>query len=292
MFVRVNKFIINLFSRRSRITVVAVSLFVLGFLGFLDYKSGDYSLIVFYLVPVSLVAWFVSRPTGLAFCALTLITRFVADQSSGLFISSSSASLHYWNMVIEFLFLLIMSVLFSTLRNTLEKEKALASTDPLTGALNRRSFFDLAEYELNRSRRYRQPFTVAYIDLDNFKKVNDCLGHHIGDALLVTVISTITTHIRSTDILARLGGDEFVLLLPETHAEAGRAFLEKLHSNMQAAMDGKNWPVSFSIGAISYADTPQTVDEVVQQADALMYNVKHSGRNRLLFKDANEVTNG
>ena len=292
MFLRFNSFIINLFSPRSKVTVAAVSFLVLSFLGYIDYKSGDYSLIVFYLVPVSLVAWFVSRPAGLAFCVLTLLTRFAADQSSSLFVLHRSASLHYWNMVIEFLFLLIMSVLFSTLRSTLEKEKTLASTDSLTGTLNRRSFFDLAEYELHRSRRYKQPFTVAYIDIDNFKMINDCLGHHIGDELLITVVSTISAHIRSTDILARLGGDEFVLLLPETHAEAGRVFLEKLHSNMQSAMDGKNWPVSFSIGAISYADTPDSIDLVVQQADALMYEVKHSGRNRLLFKDANEVTNG
>jgi len=291
MFLRINKFIINLFSPRSKATVIAVSLLALCILGFLDYMTGDYSLIVFYLVPVSLVAWFVSRPAGLFFCVLTLITRLSADQASGL-LRLDKASLHYWNIVVEFAFLLIMSVLFSTLRNTLEKEKTLASTDPLTGALNRRSFFDLAEYELNRSRRYKQPFTVAYIDLDNFKKVNDSLGHHVGDTLLVTVVSTIMAHIRSTDILSRLGGDEFVLLLPETHSEAGKVFLEKLHANMQAAMDGKNWPVSFSIGALSYADAPESVDEVVQQADELMYAVKHSGRNRLLFKDISEVTNG
>jgi diguanylate cyclase (GGDEF)-like protein len=260
-------------------------------LGFLDYITGDYSLIVFYLVPVSLVAWFVGRPSGLFFCFLTLITRYIADKASGLF-SSNIAPLHYWNVIVEFMFLVIMSLLFSALRKTLEKEKTLASTDPMTGALNRRSFFDLAEYELNRSRRYKQSFTIAYIDLDNFKKVNDRLGHHTGDELLVTIVSTIMSHIRSTDILSRFGGDEFVLLLPDTHTEAAQRFLEKLRINMLEAMNRNNWPVTFSIGAISYLSAPESIDEIIQEADSLMYEVKNSGKDRLLLKDASEVTNG
>lgn len=291
MFIRIHKTIINLLSPRSKATVIVVNLLVLGILGYCDYATGDYSLIVFYLIPVSLVAWFVTRSGGLVFCLLTLFTRYFADEASGSF-RFSTAPLHYWNIIVEFLFLIIMSLLFSTLRSNLEKEKTLASTDPMTGALNRRSFFDLAEYELNRSRRYKQAFTVAYIDIDDFKKVNDRLGHHTGDELLMTVVDTIMKHIRSTDILSRFGGDEFVLLLPETAMEAAEAFLDKLMANMQQAMDLNNWPVSFSIGAISYHTAPDSIDNVIQLADALMYEVKRSGKNRLLIKDSNEVTNG
>ena len=291
MLIRIHNTMINLFSTQSRITLVALSIVTLFCLGYLDYVTGDYSLIVFYLFPVSLVAWFVSRSYGLLFCFLTLITRVTADGASGL-LSEKIARLHYWNITVEFLFLLVMSLLFSALRSNLDKEKALASTDPLTGALNRRSFFDLAEYEINRSRRYKQPFTIAYIDLDNFKGINDHLGHSTGDRLLTTVVTTIMSQIRSTDILSRLGGDEFVLLLPETYTDAARTFLEKLHASMQKAMDDNRWPVSFSIGAISYQNAPVTIDEVIQQADALMYVAKHSSKDRLVFKNADEVDNG
>jgi diguanylate cyclase (GGDEF)-like protein len=291
MFLRIHKAIIETFSARSPATVFAISMILLVLLGWLDYVTGDYSLIVFYLIPVSLMAWFVTRTGGLMFCLLALVTRFCADAAASNF-SLHSARIHYWNEFIEFLFLVIMSLLFSFLRRSLDSEKARANTDPLTGALNRRSFFGLAEYELNRSRRYDLPYTLAYIDLDNFKNVNDRYGHHTGDELLSMVAKTIADNIRSTDILARLGGDEFVLLLPETRSEAALAFLTKIHEHLQKTMTSNNWPVSFSIGSVTYLRAPATVDEVVCRADMLMYEVKRSGKNRLLHLEATEANNG
>ena len=183
--------------------------------GWLDIVTGDYSLIIFYQIPVSIAVWFVSKYFGILFCFLAVAVRIVVEESSTAFYFSHS-TLHYWNELIEFLFLLIMSVLFSALKTNLENEKTLSSHDPLTGALNCRSFFDLAEYEVHRSHRYDLPLTVAYIDLDRFKEINDNMGHKTGDEVLVTVVSTIKANIRNTDILARFGGDEFVILLPAT----------------------------------------------------------------------------
>ena len=235
---------------------------ILLFLGCLDLITGDYSLIVFYLIPVSLAAWFVNKQSGLLFCLLVIVVRFVADEGFRASISTYSV-LHYWNELVEFLFLIIMSLLFSALKNNYENEKELASRDPLTNTLNRRSFFDLAEHEINRSQRYNLQLTVAFIDLDNFKIVNDQLGHQIGDELLIDVVSTISSNIRSTDILARFGGDEFVILLPDTPGDAAKKFLEKMHENLDRAMALKGWPVSFSIGAATYFNVPSTVDEVI-----------------------------
>jgi diguanylate cyclase (GGDEF)-like protein len=204
----------------------------------------------------------------------------------------NNASLHYWNLFIEFLFLLIMSLLFSALRKNLDSEKARANTDPLTGALNRRAFFDIAQYELNRSHRYEHPTTIAYIDLDNFKEINDHQGHAVGDNLLITVTKTISSNIRNTDILSRFGGDEYVIMLPETPTDAASAILEKIHRQLNQAMSAHNWQVSFSIGAITYLKTPPGVDEVIKEADMLMYEVKRSGKNRLLHIEATEAANG
>ena len=291
MLFRIHKKTVDLFSSRSSITVIFISLMLLAMLGWIDYLTGDYSMIVFYLIPVSLVAWFVTWYSGLFFCLLALMTRFIADEVSSSF-SLNNAKLHYWNLFIEFLFLLIMCLLFSALRKNLDSEKTRASTDSLTGALNRRAFFDIAEYELNRSQRYKHATTIAYIDLDNFKGINDRLGHTIGDNLLVTVTKTITSNIRSSDILSRFGGDEFVILLPETKTEAAAAFLGKIQNQLNQAMAAKNWPVSFSIGAITYLKAPPGVEEVIKKADMLMYEVKRSVKNWLLHIEATETANG
>ena len=291
MLFRIHNKTVDLFSSRSSITVIFISLMLLAMLGWIDYLTGDYSMIVFYLIPVSLVAWFVTWYSGLFFCLLALMTRLIADQVSSSF-SLNNAKLHYWNLFIEFLFLLIMCLLFSALRKNLDSEKTRASTDSLTGALNRRAFFDIAEYELNRSQRYKHATTIAYIDLDNFKGINDRLGHTIGDNLLVTVTKTITSNIRSSDILSRFGGDEFVILLPETKTEAAAAFLGKIQNQLNQAMAAKNWPVSFSIGAITYLKAPPGVEEVIKKADMLMYEVKRSGKNGLLHIEATETANG
>ena len=291
MFFRIHKETVNLFSSRSSVTVISISLTLLALLGWIDYLTGDYSLIVFYLIPVSLVAWFVNRPSGMFFCLLALATRFTVNEAHTSF-ALKSASLHYWNEGIELLFLLIMSLLFSALRKNLDSEKTLANVDPLTGVLNRRAFFDIAEYELNRSRRYEHATTIAYIDLDNFKGINDRLGHAVGDSLLTKVTETIASNIRSTDILSRFGGDEFVILLPETPAEAAATFLGKIHSQLDRAMSARKWPVSFSIGAVTYPKAPPGVEEVIKKADMLMYEVKRSGKNRLLHIEATEANNG
>lgn len=291
MLFRIHNKTVDLFSSRSPATVISVSLTLLVLLGLLDYLTGDYSLIVFYLIPVSLVAWFVSRAGGMLFCLLALVTRFVANEAHTHF-SLQDPALHYWNEGIELLFLLIMSLLFSALRKNLDSEKTLASSDPLTGALNRRAFFDIAEYELNRSRRYEHATTMAYIDLDNFKGINDRLGHAVGDNLLTTVTKTIASNIRSTDILSRFGGDEFVILLPETPTGAATTFLGKIHHQLNQAMSARNWPVSFSIGAITYPKAPPGVEEVIKKADMLMYEVKRSGKNGLLHIEATEASHG
>jgi diguanylate cyclase (GGDEF)-like protein len=260
-------------------------------LGVIDHYTGDYSLIIFYVIPVSLMAWFVTRTSGILFCLLSLATRFISDISisSELF---NRTELHYWNIFIEFLFLLIMSLLFSALRKNLDLEKTRARTDSLTGALNRRSFFELAEYELKRSRRYDLPLTLTYIDLDNFKDINDRQGHSVGDELLLVVVNTISENIRSTDILARFGGDEFVLLLPETRSDSAVSFLTKIHEQLLNAMATRNWPVTFSMGAVTHLTVPDDIDEIICEADILMYEVKRTGKNRLHHIEVTEKNNG
>jgi diguanylate cyclase (GGDEF)-like protein len=280
MFERIHLKFVAIASRHSKRTFVIIISLILSLLCLLDHITGDYSLTIFYLIPVSLSAWFVGKQAGIFFCMLTLGARFAADYGSSS--ATRNSSLHHWNLFIEFSFLIIMSLLSSALKTRLDNEKALARIDPLTGAINRRSFFNLAEQEIYRARRYGHCLTIAYIDLDNFKEVNDRQGHSTGDKLLIAVADTINATIRSSDILARFGGDEFVILLPETAGEPAQTTLHKVQSKLRQCMTTGNWPVTFSIGAMSYTRPPESVEEAVRSADALMYEVKRSGKNRLL----------
>jgi K+-sensing histidine kinase KdpD len=130
MFVRFHTTIDNTFSNRSRTTIYFISLVLLLMLGWLDYITGDYSLIIFYLIPIALVAWFVGKGSGLFFCVLSLITRIIADEAETSFAFKFS-TLHYWNVFVEFVFLLIMSLLCSALKKSLEKQQPKKTPDPV-----------------------------------------------------------------------------------------------------------------------------------------------------------------
>jgi diguanylate cyclase (GGDEF)-like protein len=138
----------------------------------------------------------------------------------------------------------------------------------------------LADAEIRRSRRYNDPFTVIYLDIDNFKTVNDTQGHSEGDRLLRQVASTLTTAVREIDTVARLGGDEFGLLLPESDGDAAVTVATKISAGLKAQVE-QHWPVTFSIGMVTYLTAPESADEMIRVADKLMYEVKESGKDEL-----------
>jgi diguanylate cyclase (GGDEF)-like protein len=131
--------------------------------------------------------------------------------------------------------------------------------------------------------RYKRPFTIAYLDLDDFKQVNDSLGHDAGDNLLRCVALSIKANIRSSDALARIGGDEFVILLPETNEDQAQSVVQKLGGALHAALQKENWAVSFSIGVVTYIRPPATVDEMLVKADHMMYAAKREGKNKVRY---------
>ncbi|HSB37406.1 MAG TPA: GGDEF domain-containing protein, partial [Thermoanaerobaculia bacterium] len=156
-----------------------------------------------------------------------------------------------------------------------------ARTDVLTGVANRRSFYERAELEISRARRVPEPLTVAYVDVDDFKRVNDELGHEAGDDLLRSVAATFVGRVRSTDLVARLGGDEFAILLASTSAEASKTLLDELHRTLGAEMARQAWPVTFSVGAVTFARPPVSADDMLRRVDEVMYRVKKEGKAAL-----------
>ncbi len=167
------------------------------------------------------------------------------------------------------------------LQEAVQRERTLANTDHLTGAANARHFNEVAGREIERLRRYGQAFTLCYMDLDNFKAVNDRLGHSVGDAVLCEVTAAIATHLRATDLLARLGGDEFVLLLPQTDEAGARATADKLRQEVSHRMAARDWAVTLSVGVLTCRQAPASVDDLLRAADRLMYGAKGEGKNRI-----------
>lgn len=255
---------------------------LLGLVGVLDFLTGyELAFSLFYLIPVSLLAWLTSRRLGVLASFVSACVWLAADMAAGS--SYSKPFIYAWNALIRFSFFVITAYLLSALRRALEYEKESARTDYLTGAANSRLFYDLVQMEIGRFQRYERPFTLANIDLDNFKAMNDRFGHPVGDQVLRTVVSSTRKYLRKTDMVARLGGDEFALLLPETDQESARIVLAKIQSGLLEAMRQNNWPVTFSIGVLTCDTAPQTTDELVRITDELMYSVKNNGKNAIQY---------
>jgi diguanylate cyclase (GGDEF)-like protein len=140
--------------------------------------------------------------------------------------------------------------------------------------------------EIDRSSRYQHSFSVVYLDLDNFKQVNDQFGHQVGDEALFMVAQFLKRNLRKIDVVARLGGDEFALLFPETDQSSVQEILTKVNTGLLWEMKQKQWPITFSMGAITIicVDDKTSVDNIIQQADTLMYGVKKQNKNDIRFE--------
>jgi diguanylate cyclase (GGDEF)-like protein len=233
------------------------------------------------LTPISLVTWFTGRRIGIVASFVSAVVSLITDVAAG--VSYSHPLIYAWNTMIVLISFVIVVFLLSSLKTLLEHEQELARTDYLTGAVNSRIFYDLLQTEINRSQRYKNPFTIAYIDLDNFKTINDEFGHATGDQVLRFVVNQVRKHLRKTDVIARLGGDEFALLLPETNQESAQVVLSKLQRDILARMQQSNWPVTLSTGVLTCIDAPRATEEVVKMVDALMYSVKRGSKNGIKY---------
>ncbi len=178
-----------------------------------------------------------------------------------------------------------------TLREDLEQQHARILIDPLTGVLNRTGYNETGAKQFARWKRYGGALSLAVIDLDLFKHVNDLYGHSAGDRVLSTVAQQLRDLVRESDILCRYGGEEFVLLLPETNARQGHQLLEKLRAHIETCpFRHKDTPVriTLSCGIAQFRDS-DTLSDVFERADKAMYLAKAGGRNRVC-SEADNVT--
>lgn len=261
---------------------MVVSFLLIPCIGTIDYFTGaEFTFSLFYLLPISLAAWFTSKRIVLTASILTAVIWLFADFSAGRFHYNSIAYL--WNFVSRLVFLAIVGGLLLLLKKALNREHELSRTDYLTHAFNSRAFYKLVELEMSRSSRYRHLLTLAYLDIDNFKFINDTFGHQIGDKLLCAVVDVIKSSFRKSDVVARLGGDEFAVLLPETDQDDARTSITKIQNRLENMTRENNWSVTFSIGVVTYIKMPPTVDKLIELCDQGMYSVKNTSKNGINY---------
>ena len=287
LFVSLGK--INSFAEsKSATTVFIYCIFITISLGVLDYyTTPDYTFAIFYLIPVSIAAWFSGRTYGAIISLSCAVTSFIAA-----FLwpktSVSSPYVMYWDAVTNLVFFTITSLILSKLNSIILRERNMARTDYLTGISNSRYFYELARLEMKKALRMNSYTSIIYIDLDNFKEVNDNLGHFEGDFVLKRAAETLRNAVREIDIVARFGGDEFVVMMPNTDFDETDIIIDRIKSVLDGALMSDKWKVTASIGAITCLGEECSLDSLITASDRLMYEAKLSGKNMIIHKNAKD----
>jgi diguanylate cyclase (GGDEF)-like protein len=278
MFLRLLEYL----SHQSKARITVFSLIIVALVTSIDYANGyEFRMKILYTIPLVCVSAGVSKYLGLLFVVITTLIATIVDLS---LLSASHSNLNrlvvYWNNFVYCLTAIILVWLTSSLAESIKREKLLSRTDFLTGIANRKFLFEFLKTEIYRCRRNHQNLTIAYLDCDDFKVVNDKLGHQAGDDLLYLVANTIKDNIRTTDLVARLGGDEFVVVLPNTGQDIAFQTVSRLQNILSSQIQHYNWAVTFSIGVATFNSVPESADDIIRRSDELMFSVKTSGKGR------------
>jgi len=274
--------------------IVLYSLYLLMF--YLIYTGGVENtgpLWVFIVAPVSVfiqglkrglldIAIFVVIISGIMFMPTDIIAHAVYSTEFKLRLLSSFLTVTFLSALYEY----SREKSYKQALDLSEKYQKLAHLDPLTQLSNRRDALGVLKREKARRIRTKEPLSVILCDIDYFKKINDQYGHNAGDAVLVELADIFTKSIREQDCVARWGGEEFLFILPQTIAESANVFAEKIQKKLQNHfVNYKNEKISVRISmGIEQVKDNQTIDEIINNADKLLYQAKSSGRNQIFPK--------
>ncbi len=240
----------------------------------------ELNLTFMYVFIILLACWNLGPKWGLVFTVLASVMQvLVLDQAKGEYISLMYFYLDLGNRFFTFLIVIALTV---PLRTVYGREKTTARIDWLTRVPNRRAFTELLATETARCERTGAPFSVAYIDLDDFKAINDRFGHQKGDLLLRKIAETVKRSLRRSDTVARLGGDEFAILFPASGIDAALPVMQRVRAELDA-LNQEGGSVTFSIGLGTFGRPGLTPDEVIALCDSLMYRVKREGKKDLVY---------
>ncbi|CAN7659863.1 GGDEF domain-containing protein [Rhizobium sp. LjRoot30] len=289
-FPTVNSYIDRL-ARLSRGSAMMLSMAALLAVAALDYWSAGWSRLQVcyasaYIIPIAVASFTLGRQLGLAF-ALAAAT---VTLSKGFTLTESfNAAIWMQNAVPRIAAFAFVTISAATFRRSYDAVLMLAASDRMTGALNRAAFHHYAPALLDATRRQRDCALLLFIDLDDFKSVNDRHGHEAGDRVLQLFGSVAGSAMRRGDCLGRIGGDEFAALIPTSSISAARQLAAALHERFTQALHASDMPVTCSVGAL--VATPENADQLnslLRRADNLMYQSKKEGKNAFVFDIAAE----
>ena len=270
----------------ERIWIQIASAVLMGVIFLLNHLAGDdFMAGIYFFIPIALMSWTGGLMWGIAFSMLATLMLISADFHVGVPLSSYlRLYLNTFGFLVVFLTVTYLSARLSESQRMLQR---ISREDFLTGAMNRAGFYDILNMEIRRQARFGHPYTLAIISCDNFKKINDTLGHTEGDSVLVAIARTLEINTRSTDYYARLGGDEFVMLFPLIMRNEALTILKKLDHKLRESMQEHRWEVTFSIGAISFDKSPASVGHALDLVDELLSEIKQAGKNDIRLTSYN-----
>lgn len=273
-------------SRFSKTALIILGYALVLNTGLADMLYGEnISFTIFYLVPIALISWHLGKWHGLAGAIIS--SAFWTVSHLRVSTSYPHPVLFFVNSLLVLVLFVSVNQMFAKYRELKETEKKFTRTDSLTKVANANAFSELAELEIRRTRRYKRPVTLLYLDLDRFKKVNENSGLQAGNTLLFIVAYTIDKNIREVDTVARIGGDEFVVLLPNTGFESSDVVVNRIRQAINYAMKENDWNVTVSIGAATFNKPPVSSDDMLIKASHLALKAQEEGGDRIEKKEFN-----
>jgi diguanylate cyclase (GGDEF)-like protein len=272
----------NWIEKRSIRFWIITGIVVLAVIAAFDFLTGyEWVWSLFYLLPIALLTWYVGRRAGIAASIVSALAAYLLDMQAAP--SSILPAAYTWNGIVRLGFFLGAILLVLNLKKAHLRAEQLIRIDNLTGAVNARYFSELVNMEIERTQRTQRPFSIVYVDLDNFKSLNDNLGLSEGDEALRTIARLAKSALRKVDVVARVGGDEFAFLLPETNQAGSQSAMARLQASILDEMHKNNWSVTLSVGVLTCLKAAQTSDELIRRANELMVSAKQSGQNSIQY---------
>ncbi|MBN1523137.1 MAG: GGDEF domain-containing protein [Spirochaetales bacterium] len=279
--VQINAGLIATLNKKLLLAIIFASIILITALDYFLVTGLNFS--IFYTFPIIMCTWYASSQWGYIAALLSVALWFAIELIRQTVYPS--VLIPIWEITSRLGYFIIIIRLLVALQKRLRMLEKLSITDHLTGALNSRGFFTAVETHIARARRLGNPVSIAYIDVDNFKKINDTMGHDAGDELLREIVRTIKKNIRKYDILGRFGGDEFVVFFSIENAKSALTAVRKVFNALKNQTKELHMGVSFSIGMVTTKEIPGDIETLIKKADEFMYTVKHSGKNRIFHKE-------
>jgi len=263
------------------LVVSTLSVLVIASASWFTLVTYDVDVEALVVVAVAAVAWVYSRRIALVFASFAVVVATTSCAVAGghspiqVAVEATTHVTEFWSV----------ALLVSLLATTMAERTHDAHFDSLTELVNAKRFREFVDLELARAKRYAHPTTVGFVDIDNFKRINDKYGHRTGDEALQHLATVMRQRVRSTDTVGRLGGDEFGILMPETSEGEARVILDRVRMGVHELAAERSWPVAASIGGTTVAARSSvTSDEVLEHADRVMYGVKSGSGDDVMVR--------